>query len=79
MNIQTSASVKKEALQRAAREAAYSMPLKDFHPGAPQLFRDAVAVFRAAAQGRAGALLHQLADRTLLVGDQIQRHHACRH
>src|ERR1700756_974559 len=40
MNIQTSASVKKEALQRAAREAAYSMPLKDFHPGAPQLFRD---------------------------------------
>src|ERR1700740_1962922 len=40
MNIQTSASVKKEALQRAAREAAYSMPLTDFHPGAPQLFRD---------------------------------------
>src|SRR4029077_15873430 len=40
MNIQTSASVKKEALQRAAREAAYSMPLKEFHPGAPQLFRN---------------------------------------
>ena len=39
MNIQTSA-VKKQALQRAAREAAYSMPLKEFHPGAPQLFRD---------------------------------------
>src|SRR5215472_4159197 len=38
MNIQTSANVKKQALQRAAREAAYSMPLKDFHPGAPQLF-----------------------------------------
>src|SRR6516162_239480 len=40
MNIQTSATAKKEALQRAAREAAYSMPLKEFHPGAPQLFRD---------------------------------------
>ena len=41
--------------------------------------RYAVAVFRAAAQGRAGALLHQRADRALLVGHQIQRHHACRH
>ncbi len=41
--------------------------------------RYAVAVVRAAAQGRAGALLHQRADRALLVGDQIQRHHACRH
>ena len=41
--------------------------------------RHAVAVVRAAAQGRAGALLHQRADRALLVGDQIQRHHACRH
>src|ERR1700745_193347 len=40
MNIQTSASVKRDALQRAAREAAYSMPLQYFHPGAPQLFRD---------------------------------------
>ena len=25
---------------RAAREAAYATPLKDFHPGAPKLFRD---------------------------------------
>ena len=38
-----------------------------------------MAVFRAAAQGRAGALLHQRADRALLVGHQIQRHHACRY
>jgi len=39
MNIQTAVKTEKEQLQRAAREAAYSMPLKDFHPGAPQLFR----------------------------------------
>src|ERR1700733_14394809 len=30
--------------------------------------RHAVALFRTAAQGRAGALLHQVADRTLLGG-----------
>ena len=41
--------------------------------------RYAVAVFRTAAQGSAGALLHQIADRALLVGHQIQRHHACRY
>src|SRR5437762_2898238 len=41
--------------------------------------RYAVALVRAATQGRAGALLHQRADRALLVGDQIQRHHACRY
>jgi cytochrome P450 len=28
----------KAACLRAAREAAYAMPLKDFHPGAPKLF-----------------------------------------
>lgn len=39
MNIQTSVRTEKNELQRAAREAAYAMPLKDFHPGAPQLFR----------------------------------------
>jgi cytochrome P450 len=39
MNIQTAVKANKDELQRAAREAAYSMPLKDFHPGAPQLFR----------------------------------------
>jgi cytochrome P450 len=39
MNIQTASKTNREQLQRAAREAAYSMPLKDFHPGAPQLFR----------------------------------------
>jgi cytochrome P450 len=39
MNVQTAVKARKEELQRAAREAAYSMPLKDFHPGAPQLFR----------------------------------------
>ena len=40
MNIQASARKKKDELQRAAREAAYSMPLSEIHPGAPQLFRD---------------------------------------
>jgi cytochrome P450 len=30
----------KAARQRAARDEAYAMPLKDFHPGAPRLFRD---------------------------------------
>jgi len=39
MNVQTAVKANKAELQRAAREAAYSMPLKDFHPGAPQLFR----------------------------------------
>jgi len=28
------------ALQRTAREAAYAMPLAEYHPGAPRLFRD---------------------------------------
>jgi cytochrome P450 len=37
-NIQTGISVDKAEIQRAARELAYSMPLKDFHPGAPKLF-----------------------------------------
>ncbi len=38
MNIQTSPG--QQELLRAAREAAYSTPLEDFHPGAPQLFRN---------------------------------------
>jgi cytochrome P450 len=38
MNIQTSPG--QQELLRAAREAAYSTPLVDFHPGAPQLFRN---------------------------------------
>jgi cytochrome P450 len=40
MNIQTSPGIEQQELQRAAREAAYSTPLEDFHPGAPRLFRD---------------------------------------
>jgi cytochrome P450 len=39
MNIQTSPDISKQEMLRAAREAAYAMPLEDFHPGAPQLFR----------------------------------------
>ncbi|MEA2820339.1 MAG: hypothetical protein QOJ86_2343, partial [Bradyrhizobium sp.] len=40
MNIQTAIRPDREERQRAAREAAYSTPLKDFHPGAPKLFQD---------------------------------------
>ena len=40
MNIQTTFKADKAALQRAAREEAYSTPLKDFHPGAPRLFQN---------------------------------------
>src|SRR3954465_2353005 len=40
MNVQTAVRADKAELQRAAREAAYSTPLKDFHPGAPRLFQD---------------------------------------
>jgi cytochrome P450 len=38
MNVQTRINPDKAEIQRVAREIAYSMPLKDFHPGAPKLF-----------------------------------------
>src|SRR6476661_26866 len=40
MNVQTAIRADKEVLLRAAREEAYSTPLKDFHPGAPRLFQN---------------------------------------
>ena len=40
MNVQAPVKVYKTERLRQAREEAYSTPLKDFHPGAPQLFRD---------------------------------------
>ena len=40
MNIQRTIEPAKATLQKAAREAAYTMPIEDFHPGAPQLFRN---------------------------------------
>ena len=40
MNVQTTIRPDKAAVQRLAREEAYSTPLKDFHPGAPRLFQD---------------------------------------
>src|SRR5689334_7101798 len=40
MNIQTPVQPDKAERLRLAREEAYSTPLKDFHPGAPQLFRN---------------------------------------
>src|SRR6266404_5270725 len=40
MNVHASVRAETRELQRAAYEAAYATPLKDFHPGAPQLFRN---------------------------------------
>src|SRR5258705_1633107 len=40
MNIQTAIRADRNERLRAAREEAYSTPLKDFHPGAPRLFQD---------------------------------------
>src|SRR5260370_19818534 len=40
MNVQTAIRADKAELLRAAREEAYSTPLKDFHPGAPRLFQN---------------------------------------
>src|SRR5436305_12771031 len=40
MNIQTAIRPDREERLRAAREEAYSTPLKDFHPGAPRLFQN---------------------------------------
>lgn len=40
MNIHRTIEPDKAARLRAARELAYSMPIEDFHPGAPRLFRD---------------------------------------
>jgi cytochrome P450 len=40
MNVQAPIAADKAERLRLAREEAYSTPLKDFHPGAPRLFRD---------------------------------------
>src|SRR5690348_13109395 len=40
MNLQTAIQADKADLLREARLAAYATPLEDFHPGAPQLFRN---------------------------------------
>src|SRR3954467_13609943 len=40
MNIQTAIRSDKQERLRAAREEAWSTPLKDFHPGAPRLFQN---------------------------------------
>src|ERR1700721_4589066 len=40
MNIQTTFKADTAEIQRAAREEAYSTPLKDFHPGAPRRVQD---------------------------------------
>src|SRR5215208_2093210 len=40
MNVQTAFKADRQELLRAAREEAYSTPLKYFHPGAPKLFQN---------------------------------------
>ena len=40
MNVQSAIRADRQELLRAAREEAYSTPLKDFHPGAPKLFQN---------------------------------------
>src|SRR5919107_897629 len=40
MNVQAAIRADRQELLRAAREEAYSTPLKDFHPGAPKLFQN---------------------------------------
>ena len=40
MNVRTAIRADRNELLRAAREEAYSTPLKDFHPGAPRLFQN---------------------------------------
>src|ERR1700710_1734033 len=41
VNVQTAIRADRAELLRAAREEAYSTPLKDFHPGAPRLSQNA--------------------------------------
>ena len=81
MNIQTAvkADQAETPARRARRGLCHAAEGFSSRRAAAVPERYAVAVVRAAAQGRAGALLHQRADRALLVGHQIQRHHACRH
>ena len=40
MNVQAAIRADKKELLRLAREEAYSTPLSEFHPGAPELFQD---------------------------------------
>jgi len=64
-----------------ARAAAYALPLDKINVADPVLFQNdaIVALFRAAAARRPGALLRRARIRTLLVDHQIQRHHGGRH
>ena len=65
---------------QAARERAYSIPLDEVRSRRSRAvsLRYALAVFRAAAPGRPGALLQRQRVRAVLVGDQLQRHHGRR-
>ena len=60
------------------REDAYSMPLDQIDVSVPRALpgRRLPAVFRAAAQRGSGALLPRQPLRPVLVGDQVQGHHA---
>ena len=71
----------KAARLRAAREEAYATPLKDFHPGAPRLFRDDT-LWPWFERLRAEEPVHYCTNAPIepyWSRDQVQRHHACRH
>src|SRR6516162_10004593 len=58
---------------------AYSIPVEAIDVSDPQLYQDdTVSLFRAAAPRRAGALVPREPLRPLLVGVQVQGHHAGR-
>ena len=65
MNVQT--SVKAE-IQRAAREAAYAMPLRDFHPGAPQLLAIAGNIDPAVVATKKGSRCRRVKGRPEITG-----------
>src|SRR5579871_2428235 len=78
MNVQAPVKADRTERLRLAREEAYATPLKDFHPGAPRLFRDDT-LWPWFERLRKEEPVHYCSDRALLVGGEIQRHHACRH
>jgi hypothetical protein len=70
MNIQTAVRADKAELCAPRARGGLFTPLKDFHPGAPRLFQNDTLwpFFERLRKEEPVHLLHQRADRTLLVG-----------
>jgi hypothetical protein len=65
--------------RQAAREGLFDAAV-EFHVGAPELFRsDTLWPYFERLRKEEPVHYCDLPGRRLLVGDQIQRHHACRH